>query len=132
MSTRAVYTFKDKMGTFHVYKHHDGYPSGAAQWIDDARANAWQLPRFEADEFGAAFIQVNKEGAGGVRLTHGPKDHGDIEYTYEITCVGGVLNVKACRVDYSGAAYEKQSFVIIFNGPLTDFLRFTKEDNANA
>jgi hypothetical protein len=30
MSTRALYTTKDDQGEYHVYKHHDGYPSGAA------------------------------------------------------------------------------------------------------
>lgn len=31
MSTRAVYTFKDDHKKFSIYKHHDGYPEGAAQ-----------------------------------------------------------------------------------------------------
>ena len=34
MSTRAVYTFIDEHETYHVYKHHDGYPEGAAELIE--------------------------------------------------------------------------------------------------
>src|SRR3954467_14029413 len=63
MSTRALYTFIDperEQDTFHVYKHHDGYPKGAAQHIEAALAYAWPLPRFEADEFAAAFAAANK------------------------------------------------------------------------
>ena len=65
MSTRAMYTFiepdhKDAKRGFHVYKHHDGYPSGAAQAIEAALPFAWQLGRFEADEFAAAFVAGNK------------------------------------------------------------------------
>lgn len=61
MSTRAVYTFKDSDGSaFHVYKHHDGYPTGAAQWLIAAKALAWPLPRYEADDFAAAFVAANK------------------------------------------------------------------------
>lgn len=63
MSTRAIYTFSET-GTdavFHVYKHHDGYPSGALATIRNAfRYFAWQLPRFEADEAAASFVAACK------------------------------------------------------------------------
>jgi hypothetical protein len=63
MSTRALYTFKGDEGSFNVYKHHDGYPSGAAQTLKTAIDwFAWQLPRFEADEFAAAFCAAGKIG----------------------------------------------------------------------
>ena len=60
MSTRAVYTFRDARNDFHIYKHCDGYPSGAAEWIRLALDFAWDLPRFEASEFSAAFVAANK------------------------------------------------------------------------
>lgn len=62
MSTRAVYTFHDERGRYHVYKHSDGYPEGmgACYAINAALTFAWPLPRFEADEFAAAFIAANK------------------------------------------------------------------------
>jgi hypothetical protein len=34
MGTRAIYTFKDKSQAVHVYKHYDGYPEGAVQFIN--------------------------------------------------------------------------------------------------
>ena len=74
MSTRAVYTFKDERGEHSVYVHHDGYPKGAALKFKAvlASGNAWPLPRFEADQFAAAFVVANHGSPGSVRLTSGP------------------------------------------------------------
>ena len=40
MSTRAVYTFKNisdwDNSEIHIYKHHDGYPTGGLTWIKQA------------------------------------------------------------------------------------------------
>ena len=76
MSTSAIYTFYDSANEIHVYKHHDGYPyckfpggeGGGLVWINDAKAFAWDLPRFEADEFAASFVKANKSVGGGIRL----------------------------------------------------------------
>jgi hypothetical protein len=127
MSTRAVYTFIDTDGDkFHVYKHHDGYPSGAAEWIANALPHAWELPRFEADEFGAAFIAGNKSDAGGVRLTHGPEKHGDLEYRYEISLGGSELIVKCFAVTgFSGPKKSKK----IFEGTLKEFTEWAYKRN---
>jgi hypothetical protein len=67
MSTRACYRFfpsngpNDWPGVVTVYKHSDGYPSGAAEAIEAALPYAWPLPRFEPDEFAAAFVRGNKK-----------------------------------------------------------------------
>lgn len=101
MSTRCVVTFKDERGQHSVYKHHDGYPDtehGILALIEKTKANAWPLPRFEADEFAAAFVQTAKTSAGGVRLTSGPEAHGDLEYTYSVTCKNGALKVTTKHV----------------------------------
>src|SRR5713101_2351532 len=69
MSTRACYRFfplngpNDWPGVVTVYRHHDGYPSGAATAIEAALPHAWPLPRFEAEEFAAAFVRANKMSA---------------------------------------------------------------------
>ncbi len=69
MSTRACYRFIPENGpndfpsVVTVYKHHDGYPKGAAQAIEAALPFAFRLPRFEADEFAAAFVRANKKNA---------------------------------------------------------------------
>lgn len=61
MSTRALYSFIGDDGSFNVYKHHDGYPSGAAQILKCAIDwFAWNLPRFESDEFAASFCAAGK------------------------------------------------------------------------
>ena len=72
MGTRAIYIFEDKaFQEVHVYKHYDNYPQGAVDFIEKAKAYAWAFPRFEADEFGAAFVAANKNPKGGeVRLVH--------------------------------------------------------------
>tara|TARA_R100000278_G_scaffold30669_1_gene28283 strand:- start:612 stop:1013 length:402 start_codon:yes stop_codon:yes gene_type:complete len=69
MGTRAIYIFEDEHEEVAVYKHYDGYPQGAADFIEEAKAYAWAFPRFEADEFAAAFVAANKDRkGGGVRL----------------------------------------------------------------
>jgi hypothetical protein len=61
MSTRALYTFTDAEASWNVYKHSDGYPTGAARTLTEAaKWFAWQLPRFEADEFATAFCAAGK------------------------------------------------------------------------
>ena len=103
MSTRAVYTFIDDREKFHVYKHWDGYPNvgamehdevGAYAFIRQAKELAWDLPRFEASEFAAAFVARHKREGGGVYLTKGYRYHGDLSYRYEIRAVGDKLEVK--------------------------------------
>ena len=97
MGTRAVYTFIDKGDRHSVYKHWDGYPAWACRFIANAVPLAWPLPRFEADEFAAAFVAANKKQSGDIRLTTGPDAHGDLAYSYEIRCPDGQLHIRICR-----------------------------------
>jgi hypothetical protein len=60
MSTRAIYTFSDEYHTVSVYKHSDGYPTGAIEALQKAVHYAWTFPRYEADEFAASFVTANK------------------------------------------------------------------------
>lgn len=103
MSTRAVYTFIDaeSKDRYHVYKHHDGYPSGALEFIARAQVHAWPLPRFEADEFACAFISANKSDAGGMRLTDSYKSHGDLEYRYEIRRFNKTLLIHVYAIGFT-------------------------------
>jgi len=71
MGTRAIYIFEDEHEEVHVYKHYDNYPEGAVDFIEEAKEFAWELPRFEADEFAASFVAANKDRrGGGVRLVN--------------------------------------------------------------
>jgi hypothetical protein len=107
MSTRAVYTFKDEYdNTHHVYKHHDGYPSGAIEFILKALDKSWPLPRFESSDFAAAFVAANKDSGGGVYLTKGPEDHGDLSFKYEVTAKDDVLQVKVFEKNYPSRGYQ--------------------------
>jgi hypothetical protein len=106
MGTRAVYTFKDSYNTHHVYKHYDGYPrgegagAGALGAIEAAKEYAWDLPRFEASDFSAAFVAANKsQGGGNVYLTDGYEYHSDLEYRYEIEKQDDKLLVKVFKVE---------------------------------
>jgi hypothetical protein len=63
MSARACYRFwplDDWPGVVTVYQHQDGDPAGAAKAIEAALAFAWPLPRYECEEFAAAFVAANK------------------------------------------------------------------------
>lgn len=97
MSTRGLYNFG---GDINVYVHHDNYPSGAKDRVTNALHLAWDLPRYEPDEFAAAFVAGNKQSSGGVRLmpTGKPaqiaKKHcADVEFIYVIRAVDTVLYV---------------------------------------
>jgi len=77
MGTRAIYIFEDehdhvgRPDEVYVYKHYDNYPEGAVDFIEEAKEFAWELPRFEADEFAASFVAANKDRrGGGVRLVN--------------------------------------------------------------
>src|SRR6516164_7604860 len=106
MGTRAVYTFIDADDRHSVYKHWDGYPRWGCQFIANTLSLAWPLPRFEADEFAAAFVAANKKQAGDIRLTTGPEVHGDLAYRYEIRCSDSRLHIRICQ----GAGEEPPLF----------------------
>jgi len=129
MSTRAVYSFIGDGEIHHVYKHCDGYPTGAADAIKNAMPHAWPLPRFEADEFAAAFVAGNKLGTGGVRLTPGFDRHGDLEYRYEIGFRFGELYVTAYEVDYNDGSQTSHR---LFAGSLDKFASWAQKAQAGA
>lgn len=114
MGTRAVFTFKDERNEFHIYKHWDGYPSGAAGFLTMAIGKSWGLKRFEADDFAAAFIVANKTAGGDVYLTKHYDEHGDLSYRYELSqSRNGQLIVTAIDM------IEDET---VFNGRLKDFV----------
>lgn len=117
MGTRAVVTFIDEHGEYHIYKHWDGYPDSMLPYIEKAKLFAWELPRFEADEFAAAFVAANKgPGGGDIRITDHYKNHGDLEYRYEVRCVNGELEI-SIFVPTFGKGFE-----------ITDWMRYYGDD----
>ena len=136
MSTRAIYTFYDSDDEIHVYKHHDGYPyngglhngetfeGGGLVWIKDAKGFAWDLPRFEADEFAASFVKANKSVGGGVRLIgdQQPWEYAsDCEYWYKVKAAVPALDVwvDVYRVDWWGDEPKNE---LIMEGALSEIL----------
>jgi hypothetical protein len=129
MGTRAVYTFIDEDDRHSVFKHWDGYPKWACRFIANALELAWPLPRFEADEYAAAFVAANKKEPGNLRLTSGPDAHGDLAYTYEIRCRGGQLHVRIDQVSYTGRKLRQAVYRPLFEGTLEGAQRFAATSN---
>lgn len=121
MSTSATITFSDSHPVkASVYSHSDGYPSGIDAMIVKAKALAWELPRFEADEFAAAFIAANKVRNGEFRVIANPRKYG-VAYHYDITLAGSELYVKAYRFDME----DKRT--LAYKGPLSGMVAALKE-----
>jgi hypothetical protein len=127
MSTRAVYTFKDVRGTFHVYKHCDGYPEGAVGFIKAA----FEIGSPSASDLAVSFIVANKRPDtpySGSELTSHYDQHGDLEYRYEISSKKeeeAIFEVK--KRNFIISAFERTSSVrgcITETAKLPSTLRF--------
>jgi hypothetical protein len=129
MGTRAVYTFIDQDERHSVFKHWDGYPCWACRFIANALPLAWPLPRFEADEFAAAFVAANKNEAGNVRLTSGPDAYGNLEYAYEVRCQGERLHLCILKVSYAGPGGRTAEYRPLFEGSLEEAQQFAATFN---
>ena len=126
MATRAIYTFKGFGESHHVFKHYDGYPSGAAQWLEAALKLAWELPRYEPCEFAAAFVAANKKSPGGVRLAKSQTAHCDVEFAYVVEPDKTVPNLLKVTV-YSVNFWDKPSRTKLWSGPLNTFFATAKQ-----
>lgn len=118
MSTRGLYQFTDGEQTINVYKHWDNYPEGAWGFIAAALPYAWELPRFEADDFAAAFVAANKkQGGGDIRLLNDASTNGDvlgIQYIYKIRKASGQNAIVVdCFDTYTGSKVETRYFEAI-------------------
>lgn len=100
MSTRAVYTFKDKRGTFHVYGHRGGYPEEAIKIIKET-------------------ISANKIPIPGSELTPHYDSHIDLEYRYTITFKKGSFVISA--FERVSGFFDKPKYFLIFRGSLDEF-----------
>lgn len=117
MSTSATIEFEDKETVkASVYSQGDGYPSGIHEALTKALPLAWELPRFEADEFAAAFIAGNKVRQGGFRVIKNHKKYGS-NYHYHVTLKNGGLYVTCYKADIET---DKRKFMA--EGTLSDML----------
>ena len=106
MSTQAIYTFVDPESgdEVSVFKHWDNYPEGAALFLNRAKKLAWELPRFEADEFAAAFVAANKTREGDCRLISDTSLTNTlwVDYKYRIGFAHGGLVVEVFERTWDG------------------------------
>lgn len=126
MSTKAIFTFKDdSRGVYNVYNHWDGDPEYAYNKIKNALPYAWKLPRFEADEFSAAFIAGNKTEHGNFRCYIGNKaDNPDIDFHYIVTLKDNELYIEAQVLQIEKKKYK---WVTFFKGSFKEFKKAHKK-----
>lgn len=98
MSTRANIIFQDGRNSIQIYKHAEGYPSAVTLDLRNAMTVAWKLPRYEADDFSAAYVLSTKSRGGDVYID-GTADgfkkvHGDIGWCYVVRPGEGLLHRK--------------------------------------
>jgi len=92
MSTRCNVIVKDSISSVQLYRHCDGYPEGEygiVEALKEALEFAWELPRFEADDFAAAIVRAWKTKGGNVYIDGTGKEdwstvHDDAAYVYVI------------------------------------------------
>jgi|TARA_R110000744_G_scaffold41783_1_gene94773 hypothetical protein len=98
MGTRASITFEDAHNSFTIYQHWDGDPETIARNVERSKMFAWNLPRFEASDFAAAYVAANKEQGGNIRLLK-VEAHVcyDTQHDYLVTCDSGFLNIKEIK-----------------------------------
>jgi hypothetical protein len=104
MSTRATYQFITEFSDITCYIHHDGYPSGACEYLAKG-SNA------------ASFIRGNENA----EITRDHELHGDTEYRYTIR--DGFLT--ASKYEFDGESGKWAGF---YFGLLCDFIDKHRED----
>ena len=97
MATRATYQFASVNGQqVTMYVHHDGYPSGAAEKMEDCR-------------FAEDFIRRNDRA----EITESHENHGDTEYCYTVSKTG---ELEVLERQQFGVAW-----LVYYQGPLNRF-----------
>lgn|GEM_PF-2201903 len=119
MSTRAVYTFKDHTGTFHVYGHRDGYPEGAVSYIKAA----FETGSIRANDLAVSFIVANK--MCGELIPHYDA-YIDLDYRYEIT-KNKKGNFIISAFERTPGFYDAPKYGLIFRGSLDEFEEFVEK-----
>lgn len=120
MSTRSTISVIDDRDTFHIYRHHDGYPDGEHGVVHDiqrATDFAWETSGFQAADFSAAVVRAMKNGGGSVYLTADADLHGDRDFHYDIRHAD--REIQLAIWDFTRRAKEASR---IFDGSLQDAL----------
>ena len=137
MSTRAVYTFKDDIGAFHVYRHLDGYPEGAIDFIKAAFEA--ESPRCTAADLAVSFIVANKRPQSLTILTPHYDEYRNLDYRYEITKNESKnewdMFFEVKKGNFVVSAFKRTSVLgddptydVIFSGTLDEFEEFAEKN----
>tara|TARA_R110001599_G_C12124717_1_gene649213 strand:+ start:465 stop:848 length:384 start_codon:yes stop_codon:yes gene_type:complete len=109
MSTRATYKFvSDWAGTHTAYIHHDGYPIGAAGYLNNQGRAISSIN---------TFIRANEQA----EITADHDSHADTDYRYTIdgTYITAEERVKE---DAFGHTWQTDKFKTFWEGDIEDFL----------
>ena len=109
MSTRATYQIKSGFSAATVYIHHDGYPSGAADYFMKAEFLQEKTDR----SFLNCFLWANK----GAEITESHEVHGDTEYRYNLYRSNNIWRIEALK----RPNYASDQFEVFFTGKLGEF-----------
>lgn len=131
MGSRALFSFHDRsnqINPVNVFMQYEGEPEYAIRFLSRSRLRAWDFPRYEANEFAAAFIAVNKLGAGGYRIMPCgdpaviiPRFCSDIDFRYEIgPCITASPWVSGYAVNALAQYHERH----LFSGSLDSLCRY--------
>lgn len=85
MSTRAIIHIYDELDGFNIYVQRDGFPQKVKALVEEAKAFAWSLPRFEAWDFATALIKVLKQEPWNIYLINTTESLGTVDYYYQLT-----------------------------------------------
>ena len=124
MTTKACCRFIDQNGrNATVYIHENGNPSLAWQYFSKALQSglAFELPRYHAQGFAAAFVASNKTRPGGVYLAEKWNNHVEISYLYKLTINNAVLILKiekVCAPDSGSLKPSRWKRDTVYHGPL--------------
>ena len=89
MGTRASITFEDAHNSFTIYQHWDGDLETIARNVERSKMFAWELPRFEASDFAAAYVAANKERGGNIYIIQQQESY-DTQHDYLVTFYNGL------------------------------------------
>ena len=144
MSTRATYEFRTERPSFmeqfeptFVYKHHDGYPAGAAghlQCVSELPPHGKKTKTNGGLHHEAAvFVKDNVKRVRDIEFTDSHEIHGDTEYRYIITTyfnyvpanLREIVPVKPRTVEVLERQYGvgRDEWVTILKCSLNDFVK---------
>jgi hypothetical protein len=118
MSTRATYEFPGE--GIVIYKHHDGYPEGAAHHL-------YQAFLRRKRGLGAGFLRGNEDA----EITGGHEDHGDTEFRYTVRAGSLSEDRRTIEVRCDSARWISGGFAKEWGrGPWRSLVDFFKEHEA--